>query len=138
MGTHWEDPELILEFVVEACERLDATDDGLLCLERSAADSEALDSILGALHSIKGSAGFVGLPQLQEACHGTEALLGALRRDPSDAESRIDLGFDGVTAMREYLEVLESSARNDNALGVTPPLKDYIRQLSSRGIVTNA
>lgn len=138
MATNWEDPELILEFVIEALERLDTTDDGLLSLEKSASDGGALDVVLGALHSIKGSAGFVGLPQLQDACHGTEALIGALRADAADAESRIDLSFDGVTAMRDYLNVLETSARSDCALGATPPLKDYIRQLSNRGIVTHA
>lgn len=138
MGTHWEDPELISEFVVEATERLDASDDGLLRLEKAAADGGALDDVMGALHSIKGSAGFVGLPRLQEACHGTEALLGALRQHVGDSGSRIDLSFDGITAMRDYLSALDDSARNDSPLSPTPHLDDYLHKLTNRGIVTSA
>ena len=136
MTTNWDDPELVLEFIEEATERLDATDSSLLLLEKRPRDAEALATAMGALHSLKGAAGFVGLAHLQEVVHGTESLLSIAGGGSTTAEQGVDLAFDGVTAMREHLDELGRCCREGLPLDRSPILGEFQQRLSQMGIVS--
>ncbi len=135
MSANWDDPELILEFIEEATERLDAADASLLQLEKRPQDGNASSGAMGALHSLKGAAGFVGLTHLQEVVHATETLLSGVR-DQQTAEQAVDLAFEAITAMRDHLEELGRCCREDSALDRSTILQDYQDRLARAGVAS--
>lgn len=77
-----DDPAILAEFIAEAREHLSALMDGLLALENLPKDQipASINPLFRAMHSIKGSAGFLGLHQLEHLAHATETLLDAMRK----------------------------------------------------------
>ena len=77
-----DDPAILAEFIAEAREHLSALMDGLLALENLPKTQipASINPLFRAMHSIKGSAGFLGLHQLEHLAHATETLLDAMRK----------------------------------------------------------
>jgi two-component system chemotaxis sensor kinase CheA len=71
--------EVVHEFLLETHENLAQLDLDLVALEKNPADADTLARVFRTLHTIKGSAGFLGLPKLQAVAHAAETLLGRLR-----------------------------------------------------------
>ena len=59
------DAEILEVFREEATERLDRMVETLLALEAGRAHADAVDSLFRDAHSIKGSAGMVGIEEVQ-------------------------------------------------------------------------
>ena len=71
--------EIISEFLVESYEGLDQIDQNLIVLEESPDDVGILKEIFRALHTIKGTCGFLGFGKLERLAHAAENLLSLLR-----------------------------------------------------------
>ena len=71
--------EMLKDFVVEAMDLAANVEEHLLHLERDPDNKETLNAVFRSFHTIKGGAGFMGLPALVAACHLTENLFDALR-----------------------------------------------------------
>jgi two-component system chemotaxis sensor kinase CheA len=71
--------DMLKEFVVEAMDLAVNVEEHLLRLERDPDNKETLNAVFRSFHTIKGGAGFMGLPALVAACHLTENLFDALR-----------------------------------------------------------
>ena len=71
--------ELLELFFVEANEHLETLETGLLPLQGGQADSDHLDALFRAAHSVKGGAGAVKLHPVVKLTHALEALLDDLR-----------------------------------------------------------
>ncbi len=71
--------EMLKDFVVEALDLSTNVEEHLLLLERDPDNKETLNAVFRSFHTIKGGAGFMGLPALVTACHLTENLFDALR-----------------------------------------------------------
>ncbi len=71
--------ELLTEFLAETAEGLAALDASLLKLERAPGDGATLAVVFRAVHTIKGTCGFLSLPRLETVAHAAEDLLCALR-----------------------------------------------------------
>ncbi len=67
------DPEILEVFREESVERVDRMVDDLLGLEAGRAGMEAVDSLFREAHSIKGSAGMVGVQEASAIAHAIEA-----------------------------------------------------------------
>jgi len=97
------DPTLVQEFVTEAQEGLQHLDEDLLSLEQAPDAMEMLDRIFRTVHTIKGTAGFLGFDQLVLVSHAAEDVLNSLRKGESVAGSdTIDTllaSFDRIRAM---------------------------------------
>ena len=74
-----EDAEIVQEFLVESHENLDQLDRDLVELERSPGSRELLSSIFRAIHTIKGTSGFLAFHRLETITHVGENLLSRLR-----------------------------------------------------------
>lgn len=72
------DQDDIRGFVAECREGLDRIDSVLVALESEPGDRGRLDAVFRALHTIKGNAGFLGLPKLGAVANAGETLLGEL------------------------------------------------------------
>ena len=67
--------DLIKEFLIESHENLDRLERDLVELEKDPHDKETLSSIFRTIHTLKGSAGFLGYGQLEAVSHVGENLL---------------------------------------------------------------
>jgi len=71
--------DMLKDFVVEAMDLAVNVEEHLLRLERDPDNKETLNAVFRSFHTIKGGAGFMGLPAMVTACHLTENLFDALR-----------------------------------------------------------
>src|SRR3954452_23803757 len=71
--------EIVREFLLETQENLAQLDLDLVTLEKDPRESETLARVFRTLHTVKGTAGFLGLPKLQAVAHAGENLLSRLR-----------------------------------------------------------
>jgi two-component system chemotaxis sensor kinase CheA len=102
----FQDPELLAEFVSESLNGLRDTEQDLLSLEGDGeVDVELVNRIFRAVHSIKGSASFMGLDNLVKVAHRGETLLDMLRsgkaRPTSEITDAVLAGNDALTCMLE-------------------------------------
>jgi len=75
-----EDIPLVMDFITEAGEHFESAEAGLLELENKPGDSETLNQIFRAFHTIKGMAGFLNLTEIGTLSHAAENLLDLARK----------------------------------------------------------
>lgn len=101
------DNDILADFLTEAGELVDALGHQLVALESRPQDTDLLNAIFRAFHTIKGGAGFLDLQPLVAICHATEDVFNALRagRRAVDAElmDAVLLALDQVQAMMSAL-----------------------------------
>jgi two-component system chemotaxis sensor kinase CheA len=73
------DSELVNVFLVEAGELLDRLGEQLVELETQPSDTELLNAVFRAFHTVKGGAGFLGFDPMVALCHRAEDLLNQAR-----------------------------------------------------------
>ena len=71
--------DLTKEFIAESQEGLDRMERCLTELETRPDDGELVGEIFRAVHTIKGTTGFLGFDRLEKLAHAGEHLLGSLR-----------------------------------------------------------
>jgi two-component system chemotaxis sensor kinase CheA len=120
------DPTLIQEFVTEAQEGLQHLDEDLLSLEQAPDARETLDRIFRTVHTIKGTAGFLGFEQLVTISHAAEDVLNSLRKGESVAGSAT---VDTLLASFDRLRVMINDIAQ-NAVAVYD-LDDLVARLRS-------
>lgn len=73
------DEDILQDFLVEAGEILELLSEQLVELEKRPQDSDLLNAIFRGFHTVKGGAGFLGLSNLVDVCHGAENVFDLLR-----------------------------------------------------------
>jgi two-component system chemotaxis sensor kinase CheA len=103
-----QDPALIDEFVAQSLEHLEAIEPLLLEIEKAGrAGRETLNEIFRAVHSIKGTAGFLGLEDIDTLSHAMESLLMRLRDAGLAYRAEMaDPLLHGVDSLRSLLAAL--------------------------------
>jgi two-component system chemotaxis sensor kinase CheA len=71
--------EVVREFLLESHENLDQLDRAFVELEKNPQDHENIAGIFRTIHTIKGTAGFLGFPNLERVAHAGETVLSMLR-----------------------------------------------------------
>ena len=112
--------EIVTEFLIESYENLDRLDRDFVAIEKNPSE-EALGSIFRAIHTIKGTCGFLGLGKLESVTHVGESLLSLLRDGTLQVSPKIiDALLAMVDAVRQMLASIEANGhegeRNDSAL----------------------
>jgi two-component system chemotaxis sensor kinase CheA len=74
------DPDLLRDFVAESRDYLAGAESALLELESDPDDTEAVNTIFRAFHTIKGTSSFLALDRISELAHRAEELLDRVRR----------------------------------------------------------
>lgn len=72
--------EIVESFIVESREIFEELDHDLLQLERTPDDRELIDRIFRAVHTVKGTSGFLSLDQMSTLAHRFEDVLNKLRQ----------------------------------------------------------
>ncbi len=102
-----EDVELYSEFISESCEHLLDTEANILSLEDNPKDLEILNSIFRCVHSIKGSAGFLGLEKIQKLSHELETILDKARKSELDITPSItDVLLNSIDTLGKLIDTL--------------------------------
>lgn len=124
------DPSLVNDFIVEAREHLASADTSLLTLESDPKNQEAIDSVFRAFHTIKGVAGFVGLPDIQALAHEAENLFDKVRTHEMVLENEsMDVSFDCVDGLKRMIDDTEESLTTGEALQQDENMGALIRRL---------
>jgi two-component system chemotaxis sensor kinase CheA len=107
-----QDAGLLHDFVLEAREHLAAIETNLLAVEKDPGNLEPLHSVFRAFHTIKGLAGFLELPAIQEVAHEVETVLD-LARNQKLAITRevIDLVLRGADYLKAAIAQVDASLR---------------------------
>ena len=95
-----DDPSLVQDFLVESEELLQRMDQDMVALESSPDDAELLNRIFRALHTIKGTSGFLGYDPVVRLSHSAEDVLNALRKGEAQLMRPT---IDALLATRDYL-----------------------------------
>ncbi|MDK1285661.1 chemotaxis protein CheA [Pseudoalteromonas umbrosa] len=74
------DEDILQDFLVEAGEILELLSEQLVELENNPDDKDLLNAIFRGFHTVKGGAGFLGMNELVDACHGAENVFDVLRQ----------------------------------------------------------
>lgn len=102
--------EIVREFLLETHESLAQLDLDLVTLEREPRERETLARVFRTLHTVKGTAGFLGLAKLQGVSHAGENLLSRLRAGELVFNPEIATVLLGVVdAIRQSLAALEAT-----------------------------
>jgi two-component system, chemotaxis family, sensor kinase CheA len=94
------DPAMIQDFLAESEELLQRMDQDLVSLEAAPGDAELLNRIFRALHTIKGTSGFLGFEPIVRLSHRAEDVLNALRRGEVHLNQRM---MDALLNVRDQL-----------------------------------
>ena len=121
-------------FVAESRELIRAMESALLTLEQSPRDTEAVNAVFRAMHTIKGSAGVFGFDAIVQFTHVMEGLIeeirtGSLVVDEVLVALLLTCG-DHVTSLIDCLETEDRMARLE---AVRPEGADLLQQLSCYG-----
>jgi two-component system, chemotaxis family, sensor kinase CheA len=103
--------DLTREFLIESQEGLDRMERCLTDLEEKPRDKELLSEIFRAVHTIKGTTGFLGFKRLEKLAHSGENLLGLLRDDKLTANTAV------ITALLQLLDGLRTILKAIEAKG---------------------
>ncbi len=95
-----DDPSLVQEFLVESEELLQGMDQDMVALESAPDDAELLNRIFRAMHTIKGTSGFLGFEPVVRLSHCAEDVLNALRQGEAQLMRPT---IDALLAARDYL-----------------------------------
>jgi two-component system chemotaxis sensor kinase CheA len=94
--------ELTKEFIAESQEGLDRMERCLTELEMRPDDAGLLGEIFRAVHTIKGTTGFLGFDRLEKLAHAGEHLLGSLR------DGRLEVTSDLISGLLRLMDGLRS------------------------------
>ena len=111
-----KDEVLVRDFVVESEELLQGMDQDMVALESAPRDAELLNRIFRALHTIKGTSGFLGFDPIVRVSHRAEDVLNALRRGEIEVSRALT---DALLAARDQLGLMLQDVRGGG-------LKEYI------------
>jgi two-component system, chemotaxis family, sensor kinase CheA len=120
-----EDPALVQEFITESEELLQSMDQDMVQLESTPEDDELLNRIFRALHTIKGTSGFLGYDPIVKLGHRAEDVLNALRRHEIKITRQL---MDALLASRDQLGKMLNDLRA-GSLKQQYPIEKLIAEL---------
>jgi two-component system, chemotaxis family, sensor kinase CheA len=105
------DDELLQEFLAESWEMMSRLDNEIVLLEKDPSSEELIASIFRAIHTVKGTCGFIGLEKIGKVSHSTENVLGKMRdRELEIVPDSISLVLEGIDRVKELMEGLEATS----------------------------
>ena len=124
-------------FFEESFEGLDVMENGLLELDLEDVDSEIINSVFRAAHSIKGGSSTFGFSSVADFTHVLETLLDDIRSEQRSMDKQgIDLFLLSVDCLRQLLHQLQAKEEPD--LDQTMELKIQFEAILTKGIGENA
>jgi two-component system chemotaxis sensor kinase CheA len=125
-----EDLSLITDFVSEARSHLETAEADLLRLEEHPEETELVNSIFRAFHTIKGVAGFLNLLQVGALAHAAENLLDRARKGEVELVGRpLEVVLQSLDAMKLMVSAVEAAARDSTMIPAHAGLDRLLERL---------
>jgi len=113
-----DDPVIVAEFTMEAMAGLAQVDQNLLALEQGPNEA-AVNEVFRAVHSIKGSAGFLGYDLVQKLAHEFETILDHVRHQT------LQLNSEGIDVMLKVNDTLKNLVETpSSSINIEPLIRD--------------
>ena len=134
------DLDLALEtFKQEAKELLDEMEDALLALEDTPDDSETINSLFRAMHTIKGSSGLFGYSDVVAFTHEAETILDQVRNGEKTIDDKlISVLLDCKDHTEKLLEHCSESPAQELSEELSATGKELVFQLTGKASDDNA
>lgn len=127
-------------FIEEAKEHLDTLESGLLNLQSTISDSERVNELFRAAHSVKGGAAMLGYGSIQKTAHRLEDSFKVLKEQDITADQQLETLFlSGFDTLRDLIEKLQGpfglqEEEGEQAFQAAEPiftqLETYLQELS--------
>ncbi|MGD1714198.1 Hpt domain-containing protein [Dapis sp. BLCC M172] len=135
-------------FIMEAEEHLVTLENGLVDLKSTMSDSETINDMFRAAHSVKGGAAMLGMHSVKKVAHRLEDCFKIIRENPVDIDQTVESQFlKGYDTLKDLVERLqgpyglreeEGEEIVENALPVFAELESNLNTLVSGGTVTKS
>lgn len=128
-----DDVEIVKEFLTESNDHMDEIESRILELENNPEDMDLINGIFRPIHSMKGSAGFLGLQDIGKVSHELETLLDEARKSKIIITPEIiEILYEGVDILKKLRESVALKVDNKNA---SEDVIDYHTLLSKIGSI---
>lgn len=98
-------------FIDETTEHLQSLNEQLLILEKEPDNTDTINEIFRAAHSLKGMAGTMGYKRMQRLTHDMENVFSEIRNGKMNVTAYlVDTLFQGLDALESYLSNIQESA----------------------------
>ncbi len=120
-------------FLDETREHLESLNTQILNLEQNPEDTDTINEIFRAAHSLKGMAGTMGFKRMQNLTHDMENVFSEVRTGTMKVSSSlIDVLFQSLDALEEYTTSIQQTA--DEGTNDNQPIIDQLNEfLKSKG-----
>jgi len=98
-------------FIDESNEHLQNLSDGIMVLEKEPDNSDTINEIFRAAHSLKGMAGTMGYKRMQNLTHDMENVFSEVRNGNIKVDSRmVDVLFQCLDALEQYVNNIQETS----------------------------
>ncbi|MBW4487127.1 MAG: response regulator [Trichocoleus desertorum ATA4-8-CV12] len=130
-------------FIEEAKDHLNTIEQGLLNLQSTIEDSEMVNEVFRAAHSVKGGAAMLGINSIQQVSHRLEDCFKLLKECPIKVDQKLESLFLRVfDTLHELLEQLQGpfGLTEDTANGIMSGIEPIFTELTNHleGLITQA
>lgn len=126
-----EDAPMVLDFIAEAGEHIEAAEAGLLELENAPDDTEAINTIFRGFHTIKGMAGFLNLTDIGSLAHVSENLLDLSRQGKLKlVGSNMDVIFESIDLLKKMSVDLQNAIEAGTPVPSQPDLASMVSRIN--------
>ena len=126
-------------FIDESNEHIQALSDNIMILEKEPENSDTINEIFRAAHSLKGMAGTMGFKKMQHLTHDMENVFQEVRNGTVKVNSAlIDILFDCLDAIEQYVDVIKETSNEgdeDNAV-LIKKLNDFLAAAEGQEVAT--
>ena len=112
------DPEMLEMFRSECDDNFEQAEDSLLSLEDSPGDTEYLNTLFRALHTIKGVSNMMGFENMGRLAHACEELIGIYR------DEGVEVSSEGTDLVLGAVDTLKDMAETAASQQVSPEIPD--------------
>lgn len=124
------DASLVSDFVSESNEHLDSCNGYLLMIEANPRDTDAINAVFRAFHTIKGGSSFLNLGVIRNLAHQAENLLDNARSGKIDLQgTAVDLVFASLDMMKQMIEDLSMVLQGNPAKCTVTGYNQLIKNL---------
>ena len=97
-------------FIDETREHLQSLNEQLLILEKEPGNTDTINEIFRAAHTLKGMSGTMGFKRMQNLTHNMENIFSEIRNGKMSVTANIvNILFDGLDALENYLATISNT-----------------------------
>ncbi len=127
-----DDVPLVLDFIAESNEHIEAAEAALLDLEAKPDDNEVLNLIFRSFHTIKGMAGFLNLVEIGSLAHSAENLLDLARKGELVlAGENTDIIFESIDLLKKMIATIKKSIETGKPVLSQKQLPNLLERLEA-------